>query len=157
MVIHHLDTTRYLLGEPVRLYANTLRLNGNKKGENHAVMLLEYADKVCYIEESWGTRGDELIGFRVEGTKGSVEILNERFRHWKSDGSCEESMLGSLFPGYSMKTIDNYSFRLVQQHFVDCIVNDRIPMTSGENNLKTLNLVFKGYDSAENHQVIKLS
>lgn len=157
MVIHHLDTARYLLGEPVRLFANTLRLNGNKKGENHAVILLEYADKVCYIEESWVTRGEELIGFRVEGNKGSVEIFNERFRHWKIDGSCEESTLESMFLGYSMKTIDNYSFHLVQQHFVDCIANDRIPITSGEDNLKTLNLVFKGYDSAENQQVIKLN
>jgi D-apiose dehydrogenase len=156
MVIHHLDTARYLLGEPARLYANTLRLNDNKPGENHAVILLEYADKVCYIEESWVTRGDELIGFRLEGDKGSVEILNERFRYYKSDGSCEESTLSAMFPGYSMQTLDNYSFRLVQQHFVDCVVNNQIPMTSGEDNLKTLALVLKGYESAENHQAIRL-
>lgn len=157
MVIHHLDTTRYLFGEPLRIYANTSQINSHSSGEDHVLCLLEYQDMVCYIEESWVTRGDEQIGFRLEGTNGSVEIKNEEFNHWKSDGAHKQQSLSEIFPGLTMKTLDNYSFKRIQQHFVDCIRNNKIPQTNGEDNLKTLNLVFKGYESARTHQVMELT
>lgn len=156
MVIHHLDTTRFLFGEPISIYTSTRRFNPNNKGEDHVVVIIEYDDKVCYIEESWVTKGEELIGFRIEGDKGSVEITNEEFRYCNVDGHCEFDSLSSLFPGVSMGTLDNYSFKIVQEHFIDCVLNHKVPITSGEDNLKTLNLVFKGYESAQTHQVIKI-
>jgi predicted dehydrogenase len=157
MVIHHLDTARLLFGEPIRIYVNTRQVNPQSSGEDHVLCLLEYQNMVCYIEESWVTRGEEQIGFRLEGTDGSVEIKNEEFHHWKSDGAYKHQSLSELFPGITTKTLDNYSFKLVQQHFVDCIINNKIPQTNGEDNLKTLNLVFKGYESARTHQVMELN
>jgi len=157
MVIHHLDTARFLFGEPIRIYVNTSQVNPHSSGEDHVICLLEYRNMVCHIEESWVTRGEEQIGFRLEGTDGSVEIMNEEFHHWKSDGTHEHQSLSELFPGITTKTLDNYSFKLVQQHFVDCIINNKIPQTNGEDNLKTLNLVFKGYESARTHQVMELN
>ncbi len=157
MVIHHLDTARFLFGEPIRIYVNTKQVHPQSSGEDHALCFLEYQNIVCYIEESWVTKGEEQIGFRLEGTDSSIEIKNEDFHHWKSDGTHELQTLSEMFPGITMKTLDNYSFKLVQQHFVDCIINDKIPQTNGEDNLKTLNLVFKGYESARTHQVLKLN
>jgi len=157
MVIHHLDTARFLFGEPIRIYVNTRQVNPRSGGEDHVVYLLEYQNMVCYIEESWVTKAEEQIGIRLEGTDGTIEIMNEDFHHWKSDGACEQHSLSKLFPGITMQTLDNYSFKLVQQHFVDCIVNDKIPQTNGDDNLKTLNLVFKGYESARIHQVLELN
>jgi predicted dehydrogenase len=157
MVIHHLDTARFLFGGPIRIYVNARQVNPQSSGEDHVICLLEYQDMVCYIEESWVTTGEEQIGYRLEGTGGSVEIMNEDFHHWKSDGTHEHQSLSQLFPGITMQTLDNYSFKLVQQHFVDCIINDKIPQTNGEDNLKTLNLVFKGYESAGTHQVMELN
>jgi predicted dehydrogenase len=157
MAIHNLDTARFLLGEPIRIYVNTRQVNPNSSGEDHVLCLLEYQHTVCYIEESWVTRAEEQIGFRLEGTNGTIEIMNEDFHHWKTDGAYERRSLSEMFPGVTMKTLDNYSFKLVQQHFVDCILNDKIPQTSGEDNLKTLNLVFKGYESARTHQIIELN
>lgn len=157
MVIHHLDTARFLLGEPIRIYVNTRQVNPQSSGEDHVLCLLEYNNAVCYIEESWVTKAQEQIGFRLEGTDGTIEIMNEEFHQWKSNGAYEHQSLSEMFPGVTMKTLDNYSFKLVQQHFVDCIINDKIPQTNGEDNLKTLNLVFKGYESARTHQVIELN
>lgn len=156
MVIHHLDTARSLFGEPRRLYASLRHVDPVQRGENHAVLLLEYPDLDCYIEESWVTRGQELIGFRIEGEKGSVEITNDLFSYFQPDGSCERSSLASMFPGYTMATIDNYSFPLVQRHFVDCIRHHREPIISGEDNLKTLDLVFKAYEAAEKSQIVSI-
>ena len=156
MVIHHLDTARSLLGEPKSIYASTRRFGLNRKGEDHVLILLEFNDKVCYIEESWVTRGEELIGFRIEGDKGSVEITNDQLRHCNAEGHCKADSLSSLYPGVTMGTLDNYSFKIVQEHFIDCVLNDKVPMTSGEDNLKTLSLVFKGYESAQKHQVMIL-
>lgn len=157
MVIHHLDTARFLFGEPIRIYVNTSQVNPQSSGEDHVLCLLEYRDMACYIEESWVTKGNEQIGFHLEGTDGTLEIINEDFFHWKADSSFEHKSLEKMFPGITMKTLDNYSFKLVQQHFVDCIINNKIPETNGEDNLKTLNLVFKGYESACAHQSLELN
>jgi predicted dehydrogenase len=157
MVIHHLDTARFLLGEPIRIYVNTSQVNPQSSGEDHVVCLLEYRDMICYIEESWVTKAEDQIGFRLEGTGGTIEIMNEEFHHWKPEGAYERQSLSKMFPGMTMQTLDNYSFKLVQQHFVDCILNDKIPQTSGEDNLKTLNLVFKGYESAHAHHALELN
>jgi predicted dehydrogenase len=156
MVVHHLDTARFLFGEPIRIYVNAKQINPQSSGEDHVLCLLEFSKIICYIEESWVTRGEEQIGFRIEGTGGSIEIMNEDFHYWNSEGVEQHQSLSDMFPGTTMKSLDNYSFRLVQQHFIDCILNDKIPQTDGEDNLKTLNLVFKGYESAQTHQVMEL-
>lgn len=88
------------------------------------------------------------------GQKGSIEITNEKLQICNSEGLCEQSTLSTLYPGVTMETLDNYSFKIVQQNLVDCIINNRDPIPTGEDNLKTLNLVFNGYESAEKHQVV---
>jgi predicted dehydrogenase len=156
MVIHHLDTARFLLGEPLNLYAITRRIGTTTRGENIVSILLEYDKAICYIEESWVTRGQTSIGFRLEGDKGTVQICNEQFCFCEVDGSRHEFSLSSLYPDVTMDTIDQYSFKMVQREFVDCILDDKVPSTNGEDNLKTLELVDKAYQSANNHQAVRL-
>jgi hypothetical protein len=37
----------------------------------------------------------------------------------------------------------------IQRHWIECLRASRIPETSGEDNLRTLELVFGAYESAE--------
>lgn len=53
------------------------------------------------------------------------------------------------------KTELNYeeSHKKLQAHFIDCLNTGKEFQTSGHDNIKTLQLVFDTYDSAENHKV----
>jgi len=156
MMIHHLDTARFLFGEPHHIYADLQRFGTKTRGEDHALVILNFAEMVCVVEESWVTRGGEQIGFRIEGEKGSVEVVNESLRFCKADGTAVEKHLAEIQPEATMSSLDQFSFLKVQQEFVDCIRKDRVPSTSGADNLKTLQLVFKAYESAERGKSIAI-
>ena len=45
----------------------------------------------------------------------------------------------------------------IQRHFVDCLAKGKQPDTSGEDNLKTLELTFGAYQAAEQGQTLSLN
>jgi predicted dehydrogenase len=49
------------------------------------------------------------------------------------------------------------SFARLQAHFVECIRTGMTPLTHGEDNLRTLELVFAVYRSAEEDRAIQIS
>jgi predicted dehydrogenase len=48
------------------------------------------------------------------------------------------------------------AFARLQAHFVECIRTGMTPLTRGEDNLRTLELVFTAYRSAEEQRVIQI-
>lgn len=155
MVIHHLDTSRFLMGEPTSLYAVNHTFGGNTKGENHVNVLLNYPGAVCYIEESWVTPGIETIGFWVEGDKGVVVAENDDLAVHHGDGRISRVTMQELYPGYAeTHNIDYYSFQSVQRQFTDCVLTGGVPSTNGRDNLKSLNLVFKAFESTYTNSVV---
>jgi predicted dehydrogenase len=157
MVIHHFDNARYLLGDPRSIYAITKRIDTATKGENMVNVLLNYEDAVCYIEESWISRGIEEIGFHIEGEKATIFVDGEVFTLTRSNGTKTVIPLSHLYPEiYETGNIDCYSFQAAQQHFIDSLNNNTEPETSGEDNLKSLALIFAGYESAEQNKVVGL-
>ncbi len=157
MVIHHFDNSRYLLGDPQSIYAITKRIEKSTAGENMVSILLNYERAVCYIEESWISRGIEEIGFHIEGDKGTIFVDGEVFTLTRADGTKSIVPLPHLYPGFNeTRNIDCYSFQAAQQHFIDSIRNNSEPETSGEDNLKSLALIIAGYQSAEQNKVVGL-
>jgi predicted dehydrogenase len=155
MVIHHLDTSRYLMGEPTSLYAVNHTFGGNTKGENHVNVVLNYPNALCAIEESWVTPGIETIGFWVEGDKAVVVAENDDLTVHHGDGRTTHTTMQTLYPGYAeTHNIDYYSFQSVQRQFTECVLTGRVPATHGRDNLKSLNLVFKAFESTYTNSVV---
>ncbi|WP_379160932.1 Gfo/Idh/MocA family protein [Paenibacillus sp. sgz5001063] len=160
MGVHWYDTWRYLFGDPKRLYAETRRISPYIKGEDAGLITLGYDNYMGLMDMSWATRQnlpeklttpvlpkhqEQLV---IEGDKATVKLY--------SNGTI--SVIDNH--GTEIKVSENNSldfeeshYRL-QSHFIHCLNTGEEFQTSGEDNIKTLELVFETYRSAKEHRVI---
>ena len=154
--IHLLDVARYYLGEATRLHCRTQRVNPEVAGEDCVTIVLDHASgAVSLVDFSFYTSLDPdpfpqtLV--RIEGTKGTVELLQGYRMRVSGPGWHRETYVEPDVPSFGSKPWHNIQESVVniQRHWVDCLKTKRQPLTSGADNLKTLDLVFKAYESAE--------
>jgi predicted dehydrogenase len=172
MSIHHLDTFRYWLGDPERVYASfaTDPRTAQQFAHTDGICLytLEYADgaRAASWDDVWagpareGAAADISINWRVEGT----------------DGMARGTIGWPTYPERTPSTIDYttverdewLSPRWDEVWFPDAFIGPmaellcaleegREPMISGRNNLGTMALVDAAYISAREHRAVALS
>ncbi|MDQ0049692.1 Gfo/Idh/MocA family oxidoreductase [Paenibacillus polymyxa] len=159
MGVHWLDTWRFLFGEPQRLYAETKRVSPYTQGEDTGIIMLGYEHYFGLMDMSWATRR-ELNGqlpeqvlpdhkeqLVIEGDQATLKLYNTGKLSLINNQGVEKVL--------AEKTELNYeeSHKKLQAHFIDCLNTGKEFQTSGHDNIKTLQLVFDTYDSAENHKV----
>lgn len=160
MGAHWFDTMRFLFGEPKRLYAELLRISPYITGEDSGIITLGYKDSYTIMDMSWATRRELLQPpadkvqaehreqMVIEGDLGTLKLyMNGDIT--LIDGNGMESIVEK---NTSLDHAESH-FRL-QSHFIDCLNSGQPFQTSGEDNLKTMNLIFSTYASAERHEVI---
>jgi predicted dehydrogenase len=159
---HVLDICRYLFGEARILYCLTKRVNQKIKGEDIANVLMEMESGLhCFAEMSY-TSFLEKEAFPqtlilIEGDKGSLHLTNDfELKITTQIGTTSSVIKPKL---YSWVDPD---YATVHTSIVDCnrdILNGLKGAkceTSGEDNFKTVKLVWACYESAEKKQVIFL-
>ena len=162
---HVLDTARYLFGEPVSLYCQTSQVHTDIRGEDVATVMLKmesgatvtvemgYAEN--YLEQD---RFPETAVF-IEGAHGSAELaLDYWIRITNSEGTHIQRCPPPRYPWADPR------YDVVHSSIVPCHANLLTAMrgecaaeTSGEDNLKTVRLVFGSYESAASGQVIRIN
>ena len=157
---HILDICRYLFGEVKTLYCRTKRVNPKIKGEDVANVLMEMEGGLdCYAEMSYASILEKEAFPQtlvlVEGNKGSIHLTNDfvvKVTTWKGTQSeiIKPVMYDWVDPEYAV----------VHSSIVDCnkdILNGLKggkSETTGDDNYKTVRLVWACYDSAASGQVI---
>ena len=173
--IHLMDVLRYLLGEPNWVFAAMNRTSPHFNGEDRALMSLGFGDVIASIDISWATQCarelptmlEEVV---VEGDRGTISLAPNQ-----GDGdllrTVEPLPIGQYpfdrqRPWDPMKTTSSAvhdgdiaaayqrSFTDAHQHYADCWRYGELPETCAADNLRTLNLVFAAYQSAESNQVV---
>lgn len=157
-VIHHLDVCRYLFGEPDSIYARTHQVSELIKGEDVATAVLAYPHMTALVERSYGSKGhapppQQSETAVIEGTEGSAFIDTQGALRIVLDGPEGRR---ELQPEYSLENAYASSYATTIAHFVEGLLNDRPFETSGDDNLRTLSLVFAAYRSAKTNQVVTL-
>jgi len=171
MSIHHLDTFRYLFGDPQRVFASVRPDPRTAKNFRHkdgiCLYILEYANgfRAASWDDVWagpdGAEKDISIRWRVEGTEGLAR--------------------GTIgWPDYPHRTPSTLDFTTTQQPgywfaprwkevwFPDAFVGpmaqllvaleqDTEPEIGGEDNLKTMALVDACYLSTQEHRAVAIS
>ena len=159
---HVLDSARLLFGEASSLYCQTQRIHPDIKGEDVATIMLKMGEStsvLCkmayagnYLERE---RFPETLIF-IEGERGSIELAPDYWlRVTTADGThaqrCPPPRFAWADPIYD----------LVHASIVPCNTNllgalrgDAPAETTGEDNLRTVRLVFGAYESALNDQVV---
>jgi len=157
---HILDIARALFGEPHSLYCQHLQSRSDIAGEDVASVLLRFADVICYCEMSqsskteWGRFPETFI--YVEGKKGTLELGPD---YWIR-ATTSEGTLARRYPPprYAWADPDydvaHASMVPIHRDFVTALQTGVPPETTGQDNLKTLQLVYAAYDSAAQNQVI---
>ncbi len=159
---HILDIARVLFGEPRSVYCQHVQSRDDIAGEDVASVLLNFGDVICYCEMShstkteWGHFPETFI--YVEGKKGTIELGTDYWiRTTTSDGTLARRYPPPRYtwadPDYD---VAHASMVPIHQAFVEALRTGVPPETTGQDNLKTLQLVYGAYESAAQNQVVEL-
>lgn len=172
MSIHHLDTFRYLFGNPRRVFAS-VRTDPRTAGkfaheDGICLYILEYDDgfRASSCDDVWagpsleGAESDISILWRVEGTEG----LARGTIGWPSYPTRTPSTLDfttRLDPGQWWKPRWNEAwfpdaFVGPMADLLCALEENRAPMLSGEDNLLTMALVEACYKSVREHRAVEI-
>jgi predicted dehydrogenase len=158
---HILDVARFLFGEAHRLYAQTHRVHLDINGEDVATCMMNMGDHITVTcEISYASR-TEIERFPetyvyVEGSEGFLEIGPD---FWIRETTAEGTM-AKRYPPPSYDWADP-AYGLIHSSIVTCQTNLSKALrgiepgeTTGDDNLKTLRLVFGAYESAATGQTL---
>lgn len=167
MGCHAIEFFRWMLGRPpirsVYAQMNTLAHGNKTRGDDNAILILEFANGVvCVAEESWTKLGGMDDRAEVHGTGGVAyaDLLRgssvETYSAQGYDYAVEKA--GST-KGWSFTIYEeawNYGFHGEMAHFVDCVQNDKQPLVTGEDARVVLEVIFAAYESARTGRKVEL-
>lgn len=162
--IHALDIARFLLGDVENVSARIKRVNPNIRGEDVATILLDHGDAVTSVVDCSYASKLESESFpetliELDGSKGTLRLRQGyKLIVTNAGGTRHEDVSPPLLPWASRPWHNiQESVAKIQQHWVDCLVKNVEPQTSGRDNLKTLALVEAVYQSAQTGQTVTMS
>ena len=152
---HVLDICRFLFGEASSLYCLSQRVNPAIKGEDVANVLMEMKNGVhCYAEMSYASILEKEAFPQslvlIEGEKGSLQLTND----FELKVITRDGVIVSEIINPKMYNWLDPAYAVVHSSIVDCnadILNGLkggFCETTGADNLKTVDLVWKSYESA---------
>lgn len=160
---HILDVVRFLFGEAERLYCQTHRVHADIAGEDVATVMVRTRSGVTVTAEMSYASLSERERFPetralIEGELGSLELAPDYWlRLTTADG-----VVARRYPPPSYPWADPL-YAPVHASIVECNANllaalrgEAAAETTGEDNLKTVRLVFAAYESAETGQAVVL-
>jgi len=161
---HILDMARFLMGEVSNLRCLTQRVNSGIRGEDVANVLMEMTSGAhCYVEMSYASVLEKeafpetLI--LLEGEKGSLKLEHDGTLSLSTqDGTSREKVSPTVYdwvePDYAL--IQSCMVD-INRNFLRALQEGRDAEITGADNLKTMQLVYASYDSAEQHTIITIN
>ncbi|MCJ8165656.1 Gfo/Idh/MocA family oxidoreductase [Pontibacter sp. E15-1] len=167
MGCHGIQFFRWLHpGVPIKsVYAHmsTSVHQGKTKGDDNAIVILEFEDGVvAMMEESWTKLGGMDDRAEIHGSEGVAyaDVLQGnsiQTYSTKGVGYAVEKAGSTVGWSYTMyEEIWNYGFPQEFEHFVDCVKNDTQPLVTGEDGKAVLEVIFAAYESAGTGKKIAL-
>jgi len=158
---HLLDVARFLFGEAETLYCLTQRVLPNIKGENVATVLMKMGGKtavtvnLAYAQNPLERECFPQTLIFVEGDKGSLELTKDYWIRVTTD----RGTLAKRYPPPRYSWADP-AYDVVHSSIVPCQANILEGLkggkaeTTGDDNIKTVRLVFASYDSAASGKAV---
>lgn len=160
---HILDVARCLFGEASSLYCHTQQVHPDIKGEDVATVLMKMGSErmtvLCEMAYAGTALEREIFPqtlMFIEGARGSIELAPDYWvRLTTPDGT-----LAKRYPPLRYRWA-NPAYEVVQASIVACHHDLVLALsgvgsaeTTGEDNLRTLRLVFGAYESAVKDKVL---
>jgi predicted dehydrogenase len=158
---HTLDIARFLFGEAQSLFCHSQRINPKINGEDVATVMMKMNGATVICELSYASRTEyerfpETFVF-IEGERGSAELTTDFWLRVTT----KEGTLSRRVPPPQYEWADP-AYAVAHSSIVPCnadllraLRGEGEAETTGEDNLKTVRLVFAAYESARTGQVIR--
>lgn len=157
---HLVDTARYLMGEVAAVSAIVGRFGHGHAGDDVATLTLWFrSGAVGLLDMTWCAHADvarpdwALNETVAEGTAGSLRVEADGSMTWRGPHNREQRIPVALPPAEEVY-IEGYA--ATQRHFLHGLLDGSAHETSGVETLKTMDVVWGGYGSAEERRVIDL-
>ncbi len=160
---HILDVARFLFGEAASLYCQTHKVHSDIKGEDVATVMLKMGSETTVVVEMAYAENPlerecfpQTLAF-VEGDKGSLELSPD---YWLKVTTANGTSTRRVPPPHYSWV--NPAYEVVHSSIVACQanllqgLNGGLAETTGEDNLRTMRLVFASYESAANDKAMIL-
>jgi predicted dehydrogenase len=158
---HTLDTARFLFGEAQSLYCSTHQVHSDIRGEDVATLLLEMGGQttvtihMAYAENYLEREAFPQTFVFIEGERGSIELSENYWLKVTTQAGTQARRVPP--PRYAWA---DPAYDVVHSSIVPCNADilqgllGSAAETTGEDNLKTVNLVFGAYESAAGGKAI---
>jgi D-apiose dehydrogenase len=165
MGVHILDVARLLFGEAESVYCQTSRAHRDIRGEDVATVMMKMGGRttvLCHMGYAGNflehDRFPETFVF-VEGERGSVELAPDYWLRVTTEAGTHSRRYPPPRYGWADPAYDVAHSSLVacNASLLRALRGEGAAETTGEDNLKTLRLVFAGYESASTNEVVRLS
>jgi len=165
---HILDLPRFLFGEATRLYAETHRVHRDIRGEDVATVMLRMraadgGETTVTCEMGYPEHYLELDAFPqtlilIEGERGSLELARDYWvRETTAEGTFSRRVPPPAYPWADP------AYAVAQTSTVACnasllraLRGEGPAETTGEDNLRTVRLIFAAYESAASGRAVAL-
>ncbi|HZS51983.1 MAG TPA: Gfo/Idh/MocA family oxidoreductase [Bryobacterales bacterium] len=159
MGCHGTECARWILGKPavksVFASMNTYVHKNRTKGEDDSTAIIEFAGgAVAVIENSWAKRGGIEDALEIHGSDGVIYcdlVRGSSMLTYSEHGYGYAVEKAPDTKGWTMPLFDEwlqYGYPDEMAHFVDCVLNDRQPLETGEDGKAVLEVMFACYESA---------
>jgi D-apiose dehydrogenase len=153
VLVHHIDTARFLFGDISSIYAEGARRNPRMVGEDHAILAMRHLHGAmglvgghAFLKDNSSPTHDEAI---FEGDSGAIRV----------------SSLGEIWSGqqkiWTNEQVEGYrgdSVYNCQAHFIDCLKNGQPFETGAREYLeRTFAVVEAAYASLASHSRVEIA
>ncbi len=162
--IHLLDVSRFLLGEMRNISCQIKTINKKIKGEDVANILMETEDNAsCFLEMSFASVVEDdhfpETFIMIEGEEGSIYLgsgfnIKVTTRKGTKAERVEVNNYAWADPDYA---VAHSSIVDANRNILSALQGLGKCETTGEDNLKTLNLVYAAYKAAESASVVQIN
>lgn len=151
LMLHDLDTLRWWLGEPARVYGRTL---GGPGGLDYALATVRYADgPIVHLEASWAEHSGFRTTFEIRGDAGLLthdSRASAPLQTQLAAGTAEAAVVPA-------PPVHETPYRRQLREFVRRIRAGEPPLVSGSEALRSLGLALAVMDSARTGAVVPWS
>jgi D-apiose dehydrogenase len=160
MGCHLVDTARYLFGEIRTISATIGRFGQRTVGEDVATLLVSFGSGALgSLDLSWCTAPDRsrlewaLNPTVAEGTEGTLRLSTDGSLELASPRGSRERRHVTLPPDDRVY-VEGYA--ATQRHFIDGLISGTEHETSASDNLKTMDVIWTAYRSAEEGRTLSV-
>ncbi len=161
---HYVDIMLWFLGNPVKGMHFGTR-NGTpwllREGTSMACIQFENG-AIGYHGATWGARGTRLgYDFQIHTEKGMLEYIHETgeirlYNNQAPHVPGEQERIGEYRLLWKREGARSKQTQFEIAHFVDCVRNNKVPLTNGKVTLQGLRCIWKMYEAERNNTIADL-